>query len=108
MKTTIMMHVIKPVIDKLTPSCEIISQQISRSMDSPLSLKERMQVRVHLMACKLCTRYRNQLLAIRQKIRDQTEAWDADSDISEFHLSPEKREQIKEKMRDSASDSTNK
>ncbi|MBS1272379.1 MAG: hypothetical protein MAGBODY4_01524 [Candidatus Marinimicrobia bacterium] len=106
MKTTIMMHVIKPVIDTLTPSCEVISQQISRSMDESLTLRERLQVKLHLMACKFCYRYRDQLLAIRQKIREQTEEWDADSAISEFRLSPDKRKQIKAKMRDSASDSS--
>jgi len=106
MKTTLKMKIIKPMIDTLTPSCEIISQQISRSMDEPLTMRERVQVKLHLMACKLCVRYRDQLLAIRKRIREQPEEWDADSDVSEFRLPPEKREQIKEKLRDRSSDST--
>ena len=104
----IVMQIIKPVMDMLTPTCEVITQKVSRSMDEPLSVKERLQVRLHLMMCEFCTRYRDQLLTIRQKIREQSEVWDDDTDISEFRLSPDKREQIKQKMRDSASDSSNK
>ncbi len=100
-----MMNVIKPVIDKLTPSCEIISKQISRSMDEPLTMRERVQVKLHLMACKLCVRYRDQLLAIRKKIRDHVDEWEENSDASEVHLSDEKKTRMKRLLSDESSKS---
>lgn len=108
MKSNLLMMIIKPLTDALTPSCQIISQQISRSMDEPLTRWERFQVKLHLVACKLCTLYRDQLLAIRKMIREQTEEQDANSKLSDFRLSPEKREQLKEKLRDHSSDSIDK
>lgn len=92
-------------MDRLTPSCEMITQKVSKSMDEPLSFKEQLQVRFHLMMCEFCTRYRDQLLTIRKMIREQTEAWEPDSDVSEFSLSSEKREQIKKKLRENSPDS---
>ena len=59
----IAIRLIMPLINNLTPSCEIISKKISESMDHRISLFERMQIKLHLFGCKLCQRYRKQLLA---------------------------------------------
>jgi len=88
----------KPLIDLLTPSCEIITQKISRSMDEPLSWKERLQIRLHLMACVLCDRYRQQLLAMRELIQEGTGTPEDDSATPESGLSPEAKQRIKEQL----------
>lgn len=51
---------------KLTPTCEVVTHKLSESMEHKLPLRERLQVGLHLMGCKFCTRYRDQLLAIRK------------------------------------------
>jgi len=96
----IIMQIIKPVMDRLTPSCEVITQKVSRSMDEPLSFKERLQVRIHLMMCEFCTRYRQQLLTIRRRIQQHAEEWEEGAVPSEAHLSPEAKQRIKEKLND--------
>lgn len=56
------------ITSKTTPSCEVISKKISESMDHSLSFPERLQIRVHILGCKFCERYRNQLLSIRKML----------------------------------------
>ncbi|HFQ91671.1 MAG TPA: zf-HC2 domain-containing protein [Chromatiales bacterium] len=43
-------------------SCKEVSKLISLSQDRSLSPWERVSVRLHLLACKLCRRYRKQLI----------------------------------------------
>lgn len=46
-------------------SCKEVTSLVSQSLDQKLALRQRMAVRFHLMMCKLCSRYRKQLLFIR-------------------------------------------
>ena len=94
------MKLIKPIIDRLTPTCEVITEKISKSLDEPLSLKEKIQIRVHTFTCILCARYREQLLAIRKLITrelEQTEDISLDKDLQ---LPENARERIKDQLRD--------
>lgn len=54
---------------RITPPCEKITRLISDSMDRRLNPFKYLLMRLHLMVCKLCERYRAQLLFIRQAIR---------------------------------------
>ena len=42
---------------------------VSESLDRALPLYQRMGIRIHLMMCKFCTRYRRQLLILSEAIR---------------------------------------
>ncbi|MBW1996789.1 MAG: hypothetical protein JRJ29_02365 [Deltaproteobacteria bacterium] len=42
---------------------------ISESMDRTLPVHQRTGIRVHLLMCKFCSRYRKQLLYLRKTIR---------------------------------------
>ncbi len=42
---------------------------VSGSLDRALPLYQRMGIRIHLMMCKFCTRYRRQLLMLSEAIR---------------------------------------
>ena len=53
---------------KVTPSCDSITQKISESMDHEISLYNRMLIKIHLMGCVLCTRFRDQLLILHDLI----------------------------------------
>jgi len=41
---------------------------VSESLDRELPLHQRMGIRIHLLMCKFCSRYRRQLLILREVI----------------------------------------
>jgi hypothetical protein len=46
-------------------NCKDVSQRVSESMDRSLPLHQRILIKMHLMMCKYCSRFRNQLLILR-------------------------------------------
>jgi hypothetical protein len=73
-------------------SCREATRLISESLDRRLTLRERISLRVHLFVCKICTRYRQQVLFIRETLRLYEAAEDCPAPVS---LSPETRDRIK-------------
>lgn len=67
-KMSVLKKTIMFITAKTTPTCEVISKKISESMDHSLSPLERLQIRFHILGCKFCERYRNQLLSIRRML----------------------------------------
>ena len=47
-------------------SCKDVTKLLSESMDRSLPLGKRIGVRLHLLICKFCARYKRQLLLIRE------------------------------------------
>lgn len=54
-------------------NCKEVSQLVSQSMDRDLSFTKRMGVHFHLMMCRYCARFGQQLKRIRELIRSQEE-----------------------------------
>lgn len=57
-------------------TCKQASQLISQSLDRPLPLSNRLQLRFHLFICSACTRFNfqvNQLRVAVRRIRQDTE-----------------------------------
>ena len=50
-------------------NCKDVSQRVSESMDRSLPLHHRMMIKIHLMMCKYCARFKQQLLAVRNACR---------------------------------------
>ena len=50
-------------------NCKDVSQRVSEAMDRSLPLHHRMMITIHLMMCKYCTRFKQQLLAMRDACR---------------------------------------
>jgi hypothetical protein len=50
-------------------SCKDVTRLISLSMDRSLPLGKRIGVRIHLLMCQFCNRYKRQLLLIRETVR---------------------------------------
>ncbi len=50
-------------------SCKDVTQLLSESMDASLPIGKRIGVRLHLLICKFCLRYKRQLLLIRETVR---------------------------------------
>jgi len=86
------------LIFKMTPSCEVVAHHISESLDHQLSFYNRMMVRLHTLACVLCKRYRQQLLAMEKMLQDAAHA-DPEQFITEAHLDPQVLEKIKEEIK---------
>jgi hypothetical protein len=52
------------LINKLTSPCDVITKDISESMDHRISLRNRLKIRLHVMFCKFCRRYQSQLMTM--------------------------------------------
>lgn len=49
-------------------SCKQTSELVSQSLDRPLTWKQRMSVRLHLLMCAACTRFSRQLALMQTTI----------------------------------------
>ncbi len=49
--------------------CKDITELVSRSMDETLPLKVRIGIKLHLLVCFWCSRYKKQLLLIQKAIK---------------------------------------
>ena len=78
-------------------NCKAVTRIISESMDRKLPFYQRMGIRVHLLMCKLCSRYRRQLFFLRKTIRLQASS---SEDIESAIVLPSgARERIKRSIR---------
>ena len=82
-------------------NCRKVTQMVSESMDRKLPLYQRVMIRTHLLMCKYCARFRDQLLMMRE-LSSRQETDDSKLDPSAV-LPPEARERIKQKLKSSAS-----
>ncbi len=80
---------------RTTPPCSAVIQMVSESMDHTLPLRKRIGVRLHFLICKWCERYRQQLLFIREAVRQHPERLEGQDSSPTTTLSPEARERIK-------------
>ena len=75
-------------------SCKDVTQLLSESMDASLPIGKRIGVRLHLLICKFCLRYKRQLLLIRETARRLA----ASEDIPGETLSAEARDRIRKSL----------
>ena len=54
----------------LLPNCREASRLQSEALDHPLSLPQRLGLRLHLLICKWCRRYAKQIRFLRQAVRE--------------------------------------
>ena len=50
-------------------TCKQATKVMSQAQDRPLSLKERINLRLHLMMCSGCSNFREQMGSIREAMR---------------------------------------
>ncbi len=58
--------------------CKDVSALVSRSMDTRLPLSKRMGIRFHLMMCRMCREYKNQLFLISRAMKRMDLSLDGD------------------------------
>ncbi|NIA31095.1 MAG: hypothetical protein GWP06_14435 [Actinobacteria bacterium] len=98
-KVTMKMNqILMAVMSRLTPSCDIITHKISESMDGKISLRDKLEIRIHLLGCNLCTRYRDQLLIIQDMLNKYTKDVEHEQILTDVSLSETARERIRRNL----------
>jgi hypothetical protein len=77
--------------------CKDVSKKISESMDRNLPLHHRLFIRIHLMMCKYCSRFKQQLMMLRKL--SGLEIAPGDDMTPPIVLSMEARDRIKKSLR---------
>ncbi len=72
-------------------NCKQASQLISKSLDRQLSWHERLEVRFHLLICKYCKRFSQQLITMRSALIRLSQSIENNPDI---RLPSETKKQI--------------
>ena len=83
---------------RVTPGCKQMTEWASQSMERPLSLRQRLLMRLHFLVCVWCERYVRQLRLIRVVLRKSARAHPPERPSSRS-LSPDARERLKETVR---------
>jgi hypothetical protein len=78
------------------PTCEQTVETISQSMERSLSLRERINLKLHLWVCAWCQWYMEHLYLIRETARAKAD--EPPELISGTGLSPEARERIRRRL----------
>jgi len=78
--------------------CNEISKKVSESFDRSLPLYQRMMIRIHLMMCKYCSRFKEQLVVIREAIRSEDENAAGSEPEDSAALSSDARDRIKRSL----------
>lgn len=74
-------------------SCKEVTQMVSESMDRDLPRYQRIGIWIHLMMCKFCSRYKQQLMSLRKVLRSQ--ALHDENNEPHAKLPPDARERMK-------------
>ncbi len=91
-------HAIRFWLLRTLPTCQQTVEKISQSMERKLTLRERIDLKLHLWICAWCQWYQEHLQIIRDAARAKgAESPDLDS-ISGPALSSEARERIKRNL----------
>ena len=81
-------------------SCEDITKLLSQSMDRRLPLRKRMEIRVHVMMCRFCSRYRKQMIYLSNLL--QLHAAHKEEPDPTISLDSVARQRIKEALKKQA------
>jgi len=77
---------------------------ISASFERKLTRGERLAVKLHVLCCWSCRRFRRQILFLREAIRRRKVDWTLDVPLSAPTLSPEARQRIRQALARGMSD----
>jgi hypothetical protein len=80
-------------------SCKEVSHLVSQSLDRKPPFWQRIQVRLHLLMCRFCARFRKQTLFLRDAARHYLMAVEDTGTAANIGLSPEARERIKRSLK---------
>ena len=87
-------HALRYLLLRRLPTCRQTVYVASQSLERPLSLGERLKLKVHLWVCIWCVRYLEQLQLMRDTLRARGSKL-SDDEASDASLSAEARERMK-------------
>lgn len=90
-------HAVRFWLLRRLPACKQTVEIISQSMERPLTLRERVLLKLHLWVCMWCLWYMEHLQLMRDALRLQENESDADVSTS-TRLSDEARERIRRSL----------
>lgn len=76
---------------KTTPSCQKASELASIALENPLSLRQRLLLRLHYLICVWCKRYAFQMRFLQRAMRQYGRQVETDA----LKLSAEQRQRLK-------------
>ncbi len=88
-------------------TCKEVAARLSIGLEEPLPLGERMTLRLHMMMCGYCSRYYDQIRALRDLAQGYAAA-DMPPLGEEQKLSPQAQERISQALSKAQSDSADK
>ena len=92
-------HSIRYWLLRKLPTCQATVEKISQAIERSLTLRERIELKLHLWICAWCQWYLEHLQLIRDTARAKgTESPDLDLDSVSPKLSNEARERIRRKL----------
>jgi hypothetical protein len=81
-------------------SCKDVSKRVSESLDYQLPFHERLGLWMHLAMCRLCRRFRKNMLHVHEVVRESVDANDTiDSSHKVVSLTDDARDRIKRKLK---------
>lgn len=80
------------------PSCKEVSRLVSESMDRELPFRQRFSMRLHLLMCSLCSRFRRQIAFLRDAAHSFGKGSEEGELLANVRLSPEARARIKQSL----------
>jgi hypothetical protein len=75
-------------------TCREVSRLISESMDRRLPFGQRVGLRIHISMCRFCSRYRRQLILIREAMRRYLDVVEPSETFPSMTLSNDARRRI--------------
>src|SRR5215468_6739119 len=88
-------HSIRYWLLRKLPTCQQTVEKISQSMERPLTLREQIDLKLHLWVCAWCQWYLEHLQLIRETARARA---DEPPDLVSTKLSNEARERIRRRL----------
>lgn len=79
-------------------SCKEATRLVSESLDRRLPLDQRIGLRLHLLLCRFCSRYRRQLLFVRDAVKRCVDQAEGTGFLANLSLSEEARQEIKRSL----------
>jgi predicted anti-sigma-YlaC factor YlaD len=89
---------VREFIRLLTVPCDEIAKLVSTSLDGDLPWTHRFAIKIHMLYCKACRRYRRQILLLRRTLQALGAALDDVKAPPELSLPPEARERIRRSL----------
>lgn len=83
---------------KFSLACEHVTELVSRSHDTSLSVRERFALWLHVRTCRACGLFEKQLRLLRKTMRRHRRLEMKKDDPQTPGLTPEARERIKRKF----------